>query len=329
SGQLIADSDKELPTNWLFRRGFVDPSGIFGTGIFGDIASTSWWVDFSNFFEGVGTFGGGNVTLTAGHDVSNVDAAAATNARMAGKDAMGKAIAPNAASLVELGGGDVTVNAGHDIDGGVYYVERGSGTAFAGNSIHTNASRSPSLSSVLGGTPFATQSWLPTTLFLGKGSFDVSARGDLLLGPVANPFLLPGGLDNTYWYKTYFSTYASTDSVNVSSLTGSVTIREAAIPSARTVVGSGPLPILEVWLQNMSLLTPLPNTASFYQPWLRITETRVDPFATVSSLLAPTLRATAFSGDINLVGRFNLFPSPTGTIDLLAAGSLNALQPNR
>src|SRR5262249_1563821 len=146
--------------------------------------------------------------------------------------------------------------------------------------------------------------------------------------PTANPFLLPGGLDNTYWYKTYFSTYASSDSVNVSSLTGSVTMREAAIPSSPTLVGSGPLPILEVWLQNMSLLTLLPNTASFYQPWLRITETRVDPFATVSTLLAPTLRATAFSGDINLVGRFNLFPSPTGTIDLLAAGSLNALQPN-
>jgi hypothetical protein len=169
---------------------------------------------------------------------------------------------------------------------------------------------------------------LPTTLFLGNGSFDVSARGDLLLGPVANPFLLPAGIDNTYWYKTYFSTYASTDSVNVSSLTGSVTMREAAVASDPSGGPSNPLPMLEVWLQNMFLMTPSTPTASFYQPWLGITETTVDPFATVSSLLAPTLRATAFSGDINLIGRINLFPSPIGTLDLLAAGALNALQPS-
>jgi hypothetical protein len=326
-GQLIADSGKELPINWLYRRGYVD-AGVFAVGLFGDVASTTWWSDFSNFFEGVGTLGGGNVTLIAGHDVSNVDAVAATNARMPGKDSNGNPIAPNANSLVELGGGDVTVRAGHDIDGGVYYVERGTGILSADNSIHTNATRSPSLSSVLGGTPFPSQSWLPTTLFLGKGSFDVSARGDLLLGPVANPFLLPGGLDNTYWYKTYFSTYASTDSVDVSSLSGSVSLREAAVASVPAAGASNPIPMLEVWLQNMFLLTEGSPTASFYQPWLRITETAVDPFATVSALLAPTLRATAFSGDVNLTGRFNLFPSPTGTLDLLAGGALNALQSN-
>src|SRR5262249_29525561 len=162
----------------------------------------------------------------------------------------------------------LTVRAGHDIDGGVYYVERGAGSLFADNSIHTNTTRSPSLSSVIGGTPFPTQSWLPTTLFLGKGSFDVSSRGNLLPRTVANPFLLPGGLDNTYWYKTYFSTYAPTDTVNVSSLSGSVTLREAALASLPTGGASTPLPMLEVWLQNMFLLSPnvaLP-TAAFYQP---------------------------------------------------------------
>src|SRR5262249_11819313 len=46
-----ADSSKELPTNWLYRRGTVDPTtGQFGaTHTGGEIASTSWWVDFSNF----------------------------------------------------------------------------------------------------------------------------------------------------------------------------------------------------------------------------------------------------------------------------------------
>src|SRR3954464_6902509 len=123
------DSSKEMPTNWLDRRGFVDPA----TGLFGnvarlganDVGSTTWWVDFSNFFEGVGALGGGNVTMIAGNDVSNVDGLVPTNARMP------KGV-PRADALVELGGGDLLVRAGHDIDGGVYYVERGQGSLVAG-----------------------------------------------------------------------------------------------------------------------------------------------------------------------------------------------------
>ena len=138
-GTLIPDSDRELPTSWLYRRGYVDPStGQYGTGVFGDIASTSWWIDFSAFFEGVGALGGGNVTLKAGHDISNVDAVVPTNARAP----IGT---PDPAAIVELGGGNLLVQAGHDIDGGVYYVERGNGTLQAGNTIHTNSTRSPSL----------------------------------------------------------------------------------------------------------------------------------------------------------------------------------------
>ena len=38
-----------------------------------------------------------------------------------------------------------------------------------------------------------------------------------------------------------------------------------------------------------------------------------------------TLRVTAFSGDINTVGSLTLSPSPSGTIDLMAAGAINGL----
>jgi hypothetical protein len=98
--------------NWLYRRGFLDQdSGTFGTaggpGRGAEIASTAWWVDFSNFFEGVGALGGGNVTLTAGRDIANVDAVIPTNARMPKGT-------PNPDALVELGGGDLVVRAGRD-----------------------------------------------------------------------------------------------------------------------------------------------------------------------------------------------------------------------
>ncbi|MHB1080669.1 MAG: filamentous hemagglutinin family protein [Prosthecobacter sp.] len=334
-GVLINDSERQLPMNWLYRRGFVDSTtGLFGVaGVSGNpfsavtdpSASTTWWVDFSNFFEGVGALGGGNVTLKAGRDVANVDAVSVTNARMPGKDPVsGLNVAPDASKLLELGGGDVVVQAGRNIDGGVYYVERGHGTLNAGNSITTNATRTLSLGILNGfNNPLIQDSrtWLPTTLFVGDATFDVSAKHDVLLGPVANPFLLPQGMSNRYWYKTYFSTYGANSGVNVSSMGGTVTFRESSTPDGTTAD-----PMLYQWLAKVLLFSSSSSqNASYDQPWLRLAESSTTTFTMVSSIMAPTLKATAFSGDVNLVGGLTLFPSATGTIDLLAAGSINGL----
>ncbi len=319
AGVLVPDSTRELPDNWLYRRGYVNPAtDQFGSANgSGEIQSTSWWVDFSNFFEGVGALGGGSVTLTAGRDVSNVDAVVPTNARMPQGT-------PATAGLVELGGGDLTVSAGRDINGGVYYVERGQGVLTAGGSIHSNSTRAALTQSDLAAMQLAKVTpdpvtWLPTTLFLGQGAFDVTAHGDLLLGPVANPFLLPQGINNSFYEKTYFSTYAPTDTVAAVALVGSVTLKDNADGGA----GS-----LQSWYQNVLLFTGNPKAFSVSQPWLRLAETKVTPFATVTALLPPTLQATAFAGDVNLVGSLTFAPAPLGTVELAAAGSVNGTQVN-
>jgi len=331
-GNIVADSEKELPINWLFRRGYVDATNHFGAARFGDIASTTWWVDFSNFFEGVGALGGGNVTMIAGQDVSNVDALAPTNARMPGKDVTTKkAVTPDASTLVELGGGDIVVRAGHDIDAGVYYVERGNGTLFAGHSIHTDDTRSAAATSYSPSSPFAAETQLPTTLFLGKGSFNVTANGDVLVGPVANPFLLPEGFSNTFWYKTYFSTYAPTDSVSVSSIGGSITFREET-----TLPGTlAPISILQAWLQNVLAFSGNSSSVSTQQPWLRLDETALinqptsgGPYNGVAAILPGSLSLTALSGNVNLVGHLALSPSPVGNVDIVAGRAVNGLQVN-
>jgi hypothetical protein len=329
SGQIVPDSEKQLPTNWLYRRGYAATQGAqageFGIGRWGDVESTSWWIDYSNFFEGVGALGGGDVTLAAGHDISNVDAVIPTNARTTKQTSAGdKAIGHQA--TIELGGGDLLITAGNDINGGAYYVERGEGELRAGAEIRTNSTRSVLLGTNIS-SPQATDplTWLPTTLFLGKGSIKVSARGDVLLGPTANPFLLPQGTGNTYWYKTYFSTYAPDSSVAVSSLAGDVTLRQGA--TLETFDRAQPL--LHNWFSNVNLFDTISqNTYAYYQPWLRLAETEVgDAFLAGTSLLPGTLKASSFSGDINLAGSLTLSPSPSGTVELLAAGSVNGLQP--
>ncbi len=326
---LIDDSSRQLPNNWLYRRGLVGEDGAFGslrigsgfTAVTDRDASTTWWIDFSNFFQGVGALGGGDVTLAAAGDVRNVDAVIPTNARAAKG-------APSAAAFVELGGGDLTVTAGNDISGGIYYVERGSGRLSAGGDITTNATRSPSLGLVGNlNNPNAARldplTWLPTTLFVGKSTFDVTAAGDILLGPVSNPFLLPQGLNNRFWYKTYFSTYSAGSGVTATSLGGDLTFRnEVTLPGANQ-----PVPMLNAWMATQQLLSLSGGTTASQQPWLRLSETSLIPFDPVWNLGAPNLALTALSGDLNLAGSHTLFPAANGQLELFAAGSIQALQP--
>ena len=349
NGVLNVDSSRQMPTNWLYRRGYVDPAtGLFAnnggvdssnaltaTRVTDVATSTTWWIDYSNFFQGIGALGGGNVSLAAGTDVVNVDAVAPTNARMAGRrknpdfgviaDAPEYLnLAPNEANLLELGGGDVTVTAGRNIDGGVYYVERGKGSLFAGGEITTNASRSPSLGILDGAVALDPLTWMPTALFVGKSGFEVSARGNVLVGPVSNPFLLPQGINNKFWYKTYFNTFSPEAGLTVASYGGDVTHRtEVTLPDSKASNS-----ILGLWYlgQNKFIGNNSGSNASNFQPWLRLSESDLDKFASVFKLGAPNLRSTSFTGNLNLAGSQTLFPSATGDLELVAASSIIGLQ---
>ncbi|MES2706616.1 MAG: filamentous hemagglutinin family protein [Verrucomicrobiota bacterium] len=347
NGELTVDSSRQLPNNWLYRRGRIDPAtGAFGASGISNIqpfrdpaSSTTWWIDFSNFFQGFGALGGGDVTLSAGHDVVNADAVAPTNARMPGRDAAGNPVAPDASKLVELGGGDIRVTAGRNIDGGLYYVERGDATLRAGGGVTTNAARSPSLGN-LGGTSLSPENadliqsgnpeiydpltWLPTSFFLGRGNIEVSARGDILTGPVTNTFLLPQGLNNKYWYKTWFSTYGQSSSFDTVSLGGGITYRLAVnLPGAASSV-----PTLIAWMAKQNLgnvVDGLETRGSNYQPWIRLAETDVAGFDSAASMLPGTVRGTAYAGDITVTGNMTLSPSATGTLELLSSGAINGI----
>jgi hypothetical protein len=350
NGVLTADTTRQMPNNWLYRRGYVNPAtglfasdGGFGTSTTGNnsfnindpATSTTWWIDFSNFFQGIGTLGGGYIELTAGNDVVNVDAVAPTNARMAGRkknpefgivaDAPEYVnLRPDAGNLLELGGGDVVISAGRNIDGGIYYVERGSGSLTAGGEITTNSARRLNPGILNNSATTDPLAWLPTTLFVGKSSFDVTARGDVLLGSVANTFLLPQGLNNKYWYKTYFNTFSEDAGANVISLGGNVTHRTEASLSTTSSVASN---LLQNWFSRQNFFNGIGSAlnASHYQPWLRLAEYDLSTFTTVYELSAPNLRSTAMGGNVNFSGDLTLAPSAGGNLELAASGGIIGL----
>jgi len=328
-GIEVEDSVRQLPSNWLYRRGSVDPAtGLFelmsGTGGNNDVASTAWWVDFSNFFQGVGALGGGNISLNAGRDIRNVDALIPTNFRMPGKDSKGNPIAPSVNGSVELGGGDLSLITGRNLDAGVYYVERGTGNLKVGGSIITNPTRDPLAPSV---TPAGTGSpyeYLPTTLFAGKSGFTVRALGDVLMGPVANSFLMPQGINNGFWYRTYFSTFSVESSLDLLTSGGDITMRNEV---ASLLTGSIN-PALSTWMAGFMLGNAGTSylRVSHYQPWLRLAEQSVSSELKSQMLLGPSrISLSSLAGDINLQGDLISNPSPSGDLQLLAQGSISGL----
>jgi hypothetical protein len=324
----VADSVRELPSNWLYRRGALDDSGKFlvdknnksdaiqGSGYDRLINSTSWWVDFSNFFEGVGALGGGNLSLRADNSISNVDAVIPTNFRMPGKDSSGNLILAGSSSGIELGGGDLKVSSGGNLDAGVYYVEKGQATFSSGGSIITNPTRDP----YVGTRKSDPNNYLPTSFFLGKGQLKVSAVGNILLGPTANPFLTPQGVNNGFWYKDYFSTYAASDTVDVISLAGSITFREAGINPTL----SKPQPLLQQWMNQDVLFNGL-TTSATSQPWLRLAVPSVGDLGSLLSLQPPSLKALSLAGSITFQGDYISSPAPLGGFSIVAAGGVQGL----
>ncbi len=56
AGVIVADSTRQIPNNWLYRRGYVDPAtGLFASYTIENLAvtdtsaSTTWWVDLQQF----------------------------------------------------------------------------------------------------------------------------------------------------------------------------------------------------------------------------------------------------------------------------------------
>jgi len=327
---VVDDSVRQVPSNWLYRRGSVDGK----TGVFekvsieglsgGDIASTSWWVDFSNFFEGVAALGGGNISLNAGRNIANVDALIPTNLRMPGRDSLGTLVKAGEASPSELGGGDLRVQSAGNIDGGIYYVERGLGSLKAGGSIVTNRTRDPQAPLVVYSLSPQSDpnSYMPTSVFLGKGNFDIAASGDVLLGTVANVFLTPQGINNGYWYKNYFSTYSPQSGVQIQSVGGNILMRAAAVSPAHTFS----TPMLQLWMEQFTQPSEIAGMA-YYQPWIRLAESDLSDLGSLMSISAPNQRIASFNGSISLQGGIEMMPSSSGNITMIAGKGISGLSP--
>ncbi|TSA48449.1 MAG: hypothetical protein D4R48_05450 [Nitrosomonadales bacterium] len=187
-------STPQLVTQWLFRQGGGSTNN-----------KVSWWVRPDLFKEGVAALGGGNVSVSAGGEITNFSVSVPTTARYDGSG-----------NVSLNGGGNVSVSAGSNINSGVYFAGKGNISLAAGGEIKTAP-----------GT-------YGTTLALQDASAKVSAVKSASIETVFNPTMAPQVISNassndSTGLNAYFLTYGQDSAFRLQSLTGNATLGSADV----------------------------------------------------------------------------------------------------
>jgi filamentous hemagglutinin family protein len=160
---------------------------------------TTWGVTVDTLTQGVAVLGGGNVSVRAGGDVVNLNAALPVTAKQVGNGV-------NQISII--GGGNLDIVAGGDILSPRLWVDRGQLTADAGGRFG------------------AADGGLAPLLALADTQVDIQARGEVVIGAAFNSTMVPVSrkvhTTNGAAIDNYFFSYSSDASVAVSSLQGDV-----------------------------------------------------------------------------------------------------------
>ncbi|MEK6669848.1 MAG: filamentous hemagglutinin family protein [Pseudomonadota bacterium] len=269
--------------------------------------NVAWWTAFDSFRQGFGSFGGGNIDVTAGGDVRDMAVVSLTNARnvtVAGKT-----------SLKELGGGDVSVQAGGDIAGGLFVLARGNGRLSADGSINDGVDPDAKV------ITYTNKQVIPSAPLLGlmDGQWAVNAGKDVEVSHVFNPTLLTQaltgatsttrsrlaiGLDRNdkdiIGGTGYYLTYDPTAGASVFSTKGSVTLE----PNSQT-------------LRNLA--RAFDNVAG--NVVIR-TDTDLNQMAQLAAVLPPVLRLTSYSGDVSIDAAGVEYISTSNTVTRTTANAL-------
>ena len=253
--------------------------------------SSTWYVNFGSFDQGVMSIGG-NVAVKAGGDIHDLAVSLPTTSWL------------DSANVTHItGGGDLSVTAGGSIYSGDFYVGQGSGAIAAGGAIASDFTYIPAYSA-------STTSAFPvaTLLAVQYGAIAVDARQSVDIGGVFDPTYL-----SHYTYNP--QNVASPPVASYTSVSAAPIDLVPYVTSMSTTSGvsvqstGGDLTFNSLLAQGV---LNLGNGAS----------------ASLTSLLLPaSLDLAALSGGVTVDHGGGLYPSATGTLSIIADQSVNLSVP--
>jgi len=210
AGGGIIETTSGAPSDWLVRYG-------------ASYNDTQWYPRIASFLNGFAAFGGGNVTLRAGADISNVMAAVPTNGRIPGVDGVARA------NLVKInGGGNLDVQAGGSVLGCTFYAESGNLRVQADKSIASSAPASSTAGQIAAGL---------ARIGMGDTQAHIVAQDGIGISEVFNPLSTTtsykdssGKTISTFsWgvmdaYRVSIGTYTDQTSVDILAVNGAINL---------------------------------------------------------------------------------------------------------
>jgi filamentous hemagglutinin family protein len=273
---------------------FSSLSAFLSTGTVSSPQQTASWINFGTFDQGLMSVGG-NVTVVAGRDISRLGVSLPTTARtsggLSGTVVDGSATVANLPVLNLNPSGDLTVIAGRNLLSGSYYEGSGTATIRVGGSIMSNFGVG-----VFASNGTAVTEPVSTLLAVDTGTITVSARDSIDLAGVVSATSLQNVADlsaNSTLTSMWVSSYGPKSAVSLEAVSGDVTIN------------------------SLTDATVLVDQKSFNPP----TGAHIAGFPGVTDDPA-SFEAAALLGNMAVASPMQLAASQTGTLALLADGSL-------
>jgi filamentous hemagglutinin len=298
-GDVVGYITNQTSSAWMSRDGATRWNGDVSTSTVDQQAS--WSIVFRNFEQGIGALGGGDVRVTAGGAVRDLQVSIPTTGQLTTP----LQATPREGDLVIRGGGDLAMVAGGDILGGQILLGRGHAEVRAGGSIAGSGSvqlRANPGSSILGPERRA----VGILVGLGDATARLTAGTDAMVEAAFDPMMqgqiaedLDAGAGAAFWG------YTGRAGLSVNAVGGAV--RYENDPWAAVDLSQA-------------------NPAARYR--VRTTGLGDRSLNDLFAWAPPTLRLTSLSGSAYLEDRFSgerriiLASAPKGNLEVLASGDV-------
>lgn len=239
--------------DWLIHYGSADGDDTPFSGCAGAAIScqTAAWVNYGTFFQNFGALGGGDITLRAGGDITDVSASLPQTLIVAGGFT-----AADPAHALDFGGGNLLVQSGGDLNSSAFLVGRGAGRIEVGGAVQQTLDNP--ITEGEDAAPY------PLLLAAQNGYISVVAKGDLTLGALIDPMttrqndqpsfvqsltpnlFLPGADETSnFLWGSSFTGYGAQAGLSLTSLSGDVSAMTVVVdnsePSGPGVIASSTL----------------------------------------------------------------------------------------
>lgn len=291
-GDIIGSDSDQLFSDWLFRNSReASLLGLRDGNQPLDKVLTYWGINFTNFKQGVGALGGGNIQVSSAGDITNLSLSTPTT---------GKQIGDHQTNEVEVtGGGNISVEAGGDIISPRYLVDGGELSILGRGGLIPENENKPGL-----------------VLAVRDAVVDVNVVNDVVVDMASSISVIPQSVRATGdprrvypssrallgilrgWISALYFDFSGEESLNLVSTSGDL-----------------------VFSNNTELVVATSSDDLFFNAAIPEADT-----LSLMSVFPGDLTSIAMDGDIRIENRnqslWNFYPTEEGSIQLLAMNDI-------